>query len=193
MFFKKKYQVFIKIIVVFLLIISVFQPWWYLSGSNNDLSTETKTMLYPPKIISFTDSTEGLGGSVNIIPEELSSVLFLLSLMVFVLIIIILFEIFTNDRFRKINFSLKSFEIIIPIAVVFIFYYAMSLVTKLGVGSFIGSDLISVTVPGQVQNLSVYCSWGPGIGFYLVILSIIILFFSIFYKKTCIYRKFLNK
>jgi len=75
---------------------------------------------------------------------------------------------------------LSSVLIILSIG---LFYYALSLVTELGVGSFMGSGKVLTTIPGVSEGVLVSCSWGPGIGFYLAILTLILLLISTFFKK----------
>ena len=70
--------------------------------------------------------------------------------------------------------------IIVSIA---LFYYAVSLLTELGVGSFMGSGEILTNIPGKVEGVSISSSWGPGVGFYLAILSLIIIILSAILKK----------
>jgi hypothetical protein len=64
---------------------------------------------------------------------------------------------------------------VLLIVVIGIFVYAMSQITELGVGSFIGNGELEITLPGTAESNILMCNWGPGIGFYLVIISALIL------------------
>jgi hypothetical protein len=64
-----------------------------------------------------------------------------------------------------------------------VFYYALSQLTQVGVGSFMGSGTLDVTIPGQSVQTAVPCAWGPGISFYLLIASFVLLLFTFFIKR----------
>jgi hypothetical protein len=51
----------------------------------------------------------------------------------------------------------------------------MGQITEVGVGSFIGSSDLETSLPGIAESKILPSSWGPGIGFYLGVLSVIIL------------------
>lgn len=182
-FYKKKFKIGLKIAIILLLFISIFQPWWTLYGEENNISTETVTMLYPPKMVTLTDSSTGLGGSISILPPELTDLFVVLSIIIIVSIIFILSTIFIDKRFKKTKKALLTTVTFLIILSLGLFYYAMSQVTKLGVGSFIGSKDLAVTIPGRTESVNVFCSWGPGIGFYLLIISLILLLVYILFKK----------
>ncbi len=90
---------------------------------------------------------------------------------------------FIKERFSKSRKATFFTVILLLIVCIGLFYYAMSMVTKIGVGGFMGSGDISVSIPGKIQSVNLACSWGPGIGFILVVVSLIVLFLSIFIKK----------
>ncbi len=187
MIYKKKIWAGLKLIVIFLIVISIFQPWWVLNGDNS-VKTTTTTTLYPPKMVSFTEGAEGMGGSVSILPPELTSLLTILSVILFVSIIFILLSIVSKNRFEKTS-KILSFISIIPVVITLgLFYYALSLLTELGVGSFMGTGQVMATVPGQVESVLIDSSWGPGLGFYIALVTIFIMFISLIFKK-----KFKNK
>ena len=53
----------------------------------------------------------------------------------------------------------------------------------IGVGNFMGSGEVDVTLPGLVESKSIPSSWGPGIGFYLSIIVIAVLVAIFLLKK----------
>ena len=87
--YKKKFRFAIKLSIIFLLIISIFQPWWVLYGEENSVSTSTETFLYPPRMISFTESMDSMGGSVSMLPSELTALFTILSIILFVSIMFV--------------------------------------------------------------------------------------------------------
>jgi hypothetical protein len=96
LFYKRKFTTIIKVFIILLLFISIFQPWWTLYGEENNVSTKTEAFLYPPKMITLTDSTNGLGGSESILPSELTTLLVVLSIILSLSIILIIITIFVT-------------------------------------------------------------------------------------------------
>ncbi|MCJ7571211.1 MAG: hypothetical protein MUO82_04975 [Candidatus Thermoplasmatota archaeon] len=183
MFLKRKLNLCLKLFVVVLLFISIFQPWWILNGEEKDIHTNTINMLYPPKMITLTSSSDVIGGSISVINDDFTTVMVLLSGLIVFSIILILLSLFIKERFSKSRKATFFAVILILIVCIGLFYYAMSMVTNIGVGGFIGSGDISVSIPGRIQSVNLACSWGPGIGFILVVVSLTVLFLSIFIKK----------
>ncbi|KYK20777.1 hypothetical protein AYK24_03575 [Thermoplasmatales archaeon SG8-52-4] len=182
-FWKKKVYTGVKLLVVALLLISLFSPWWVLNGNEGEVTTTTKTLLVPPTIISFSSSPDVLGGDVSQLPSEATMVLSLLSIIILVSCLIILFTIFTKNKYKKITTILSLFSIIFLILTISIFFYAMSQITEVGVGSFIGSGDIDTSFPGIAKNKILPSNWGPGFGFYLCLLSFMILIIYSIYSK----------
>jgi len=183
MFLKKKVNLCLKLLVVVLLFVSIFQPWWILTGEDNDVQTCTINMLYPPKMVTLTSSPNVIGGSLSVINDDFTTVMVLLSGLIVFSIILILLSFFIKDRFCKSRKAILFTVILLLIVCIGLFYYAMSMVTNIGVGGFMGSGDISVSIPGRIQSVNLVCNWGPGIGFILVVVSLIILFLSIFINK----------
>ncbi len=183
LFYKKKYFLSLKILVIFLLIISVFQPWWVLTGEENSITTNTKTFLYPSRMISFTESNEGMGGSISMLPEELTSLLTILSVIILLSVSLIFLSIVFKNKLNKTSKGLIVLSTILIIATLGLFYYALSLVTEIGVGSFMGSGEVMTTISGVSEGVLIDCSWGPGIGFYLAVISLFLVFIPIILKK----------
>jgi hypothetical protein len=51
----------------------------------------------------------------------------------------------------------------------------MSAFAEVGVGSFIGQGTLDISIPGEESVVPVLCQWGPGIGFWLYMVSVVIL------------------
>ncbi len=86
---------------------------------------------------------------------------------------------------------LSLLSIVILVVSLIVFFYAFSQLTQVGVGSFMGSGDLDVTLPGEVEQNTLSCSWGPGIGFYLLIPSLILLILTLFIKR--IEKRFYRK
>ena len=63
-----------------------------------------------------------------------------------------------------------------------IFSVGMSKLTEVGVGGFMGGGNLDIGIPGEETFSTIFCNWGPSNGFYLYVVSNIILFFSIIFN-----------
>jgi hypothetical protein len=188
---KKKVAIGLKFFTIGLFLIALVSPWWTLSGEENTISTTTNTFVVPPQIITLTTSPDSIGGEISAVPEEVTMVLGVLSLLVAVTCFILFLSFLTMKRLRKTTMILSFFSIVILFLSVVIFFYVFSQLTQVGVGSFMGNGNLDVTIPGKAEQTTISCSWGPGIGFYLLIPSLILLILTLFIKR--IEKKFIRK
>ncbi len=180
---KKRLATGIKLITIGFLIIALVSPWWVLNGGTETVSTTTNTMVIPPKLITLTKSSNATGGEISAVPEEVTMVLGLLSMLVGAACLLIFFSVLTERRTRKITVVFSILSIVLILLTLIVFYYAFSQLTQVGVGSFMGSGTLDVTIPGQSIQTAIPCAWGPGIGFYLLIVSLVLLFLTFFMKR----------
>jgi len=188
---KKKITFCLKFITIGLLLIALVSPWWALSGEKATISTTTNTYVVPPQIITLTTSSNAIGGEISVVPEEVTMVLSVLSLLVAVTCFVLFLSLLIMKRLRKTTMILSFFSIVILFLSLIIFVYAFSQLTQVGVGSFMGSGNLDITIPGEVEQTTISCSWGPGTGFYLLIPSFILLILTLFIKK--IEERFIRK
>jgi hypothetical protein len=161
-----------KLLAIAFIFVALVSPWWVLTGDNGTISTITNTYLVPSKIITLTSSDSVFGGEISSVPSEFSMVLNLIMLLLFVVCIIIIINlVFKFSRFGAI-FSI--FRLIITFLSLVLFYFTMSEVTKVGVGSFMGSGDLIISLPGISDGFIISCYWGPGIGFYFILIATII-------------------
>jgi len=173
----------VKLITIGLLIIALVSPWWVLSGETDTVSTTTNTMVIPPKLITLTKSSNATGGEISAVPEEVTMVLGLLSLLVGIACILLFVSLLMEKKLRKTTVIISVLSIVVILLTLVVFYYALSQLTQVGVGSFMGSGTLDVTIPGQSVQTAVPCSWGPGISFYLLIVTFVLLVFTFFIKR----------
>jgi len=183
MIWKRNYKTGLKLFILALLVISLFSPWWILNGENGNIETSTKTLLFPPRIVTLSSSSELIGGDVSQVPSEVTLILTLLSILLVVSCLTIFITIFTKEKLRKTNIALSIISVILLIFTVLIFFYAMGQITEVGVGSFIGSGELETSLPGIAENEILPSNWGPGIGFIITIISLIIMLFLFFQKR----------
>ncbi len=172
---KKSFASGLKLLTMGLLIIALVSPWWALHGETETVSTTTNTLLIPSQIITLTKSSNAVGGEISAVPEEVTMVLGLLSLLVAVAFLFLLVSLLTMRRLKKTTMIIFFFCVVLLLLTLIIFYFAFSQLTQVGVGSFLGSGMLEITIPGEAEQTSILCSWGPGIGFYLLIASFILL------------------
>jgi hypothetical protein len=69
-----------------------------------------------------------------------------------------------------------------------LFVFAMSELANATVGSFIGSGNLDVDIFGENIFEKISCSWGPGVGFYILFLAFLILGIVLFLEKKKNYK-----
>jgi hypothetical protein len=173
----------VKLLIIGLMIIALVSPWWVLTGEIDAVSTTTNSYVIPPAIITMTKSSNATGGEISAVPAEVTMVLGLLSLLVGVAVLLLFVSIVIARRLRKTTSIVSALSLVVILLALILFYYAFAQLTQIGVGSFMGSKTLDVTIPGQSIQTAVPCSWGPGIGFYLLITSLILLFATFFIKR----------
>ena len=183
---KKNCYASIKIFVISLIFISLFSSWWFVTGENSNAKSVTDTMLIPQKIVTLTETADAIGGGVSQVPDEVTMVLGLLSILLAVACMLIFVTIFTKKKLRKVTQVFTILSIILLVLTLGVFYYAMGQLTEVSVGGFIGKGDIETTIPGVSENINLPSSWGPSTGFYLIIISLILLFIPFIYS---VYKK----
>ncbi|UCF50515.1 MAG: hypothetical protein JSU91_03270 [Thermoplasmatales archaeon] len=190
---KRKFNTGMKLFVLALLIISLFSPWWILNGDDGNIETSTKTLLFPPKIVTISSSSELIGGDVSQVPSEVTLILTLLSILLVISFLTIFITVFTKDRFRKVNMIFSILSMVFLIVSVLIFFYAMGQITEVGVGSFMGSSDLETNLPGIAESRVLPSSWGPGIGFILAIISFVIILLIFFQKRLSRFKRYFKR
>ncbi|MGC9308609.1 MAG: hypothetical protein ACP5FL_07520, partial [Thermoplasmatota archaeon] len=165
----------LSIAIVGLIALAVATPWWRLTGSQGEASTQTVTLLFPPKIMTTTHSSSFLGGEVSQLPGEFTLALTALSYVVIAVLVILCIGIIVRQLFRRRHLVLDGIPLVALTVVLLGFIYAMSVVTDVGVGSFIGSGTIESAARGFKQDGTMQASWGPGIGLYVAAVAAVLL------------------
>jgi len=187
MLWKKKFFTGLKLLIIVLIVVSLVLPWWSVNGDDGLTSTTTNTLLIPSNIVTFTSSSQVSGGEISVVPEEVTTALSVLAILLIISFLMIGFSTIVKGRFRKITIMSSALSILFLIATITIFIYVMIQITQVSVGSFIGNGELEITIPGLAENKILQCSWGPNIGFYLVILAIICLITTFLHKKIIKY------
>ena len=193
-FMKVSYHQLIRFFIISLLFLSILTPWWTLYGESEKESLSSTTQMYvlPPSLITLTESDEVIAGTAGLdfLPDQLMQLLYFFSIGIagtlLLLITTMLFGQKISSRFCKI-LMIAGMSVLILIAIVFI--GGVSTLAKLGVGSFLGQGYYDVTIPGESPSVSINALWGPGIGFYLCLISIIVLLLSYILQYTKLMKR----
>jgi hypothetical protein len=176
--YRKKDIVFLLTgIVVALAVISIVSPWWAIQGSSSEVGTSSKLYLIPARLVTITSSSDVIAGELTSLDETILSGLnsvFLLAVVGCILVSISLFFRWWNKNSYSSAFLLiGATTYICSLAV---FFYRISDVVSIGLGSSFGNGNLNINVPGEEMYVQIFCSWGPGIGFYLCLVSVVIIF-----------------
>ena len=189
-FRKRDIKPFVKILAISLVLIAIVSPWWMLSGSTSQIETSTTMFLIPHELVTITSSSTVLAGEIVSTPEIFSDVMGLLPIaLVIACLLILLHMVFTRYDKKRLSFTSILFGIIIIAGSLGIFFYALSQLAQAGIGSFFGEGNIDISIAGEGMRASVFCNWGPSIGFYLCLLSMAVLLTALIFDV----KKMLSK
>ena len=175
-YMKKDVMYFLKIFSVSLAIVAIVSPWWMLYGSTSQVETSTKMFLTPLELVTTTVTPDVISGELASLPELFVDVVSLIPILTAIGCLLILSSIFFKRYNKKrLYFLSLIFAIIALIGSVLIFSVGMSELAGVGVGGFIGDGNLDVTIPGEETFATIFCSWGPSVGFYLYVISVVIL------------------
>jgi len=187
---KKDAAFFLKILAILLVVLAIVSPWWALNGSSSDPYTETSTKLFlmPTKMVIITSNDNATAGELLPLDENLEKevdllfttvvvgFVFVTDLLLIAIVIgsicIILSLILSKYSKKKLSFMLLILAFLIYILFIVVFSYAVSELINETVGDLVGSGSLGVSIPGGETYNELNCSWGPDIGFYLLLLSI---------------------
>ena len=179
MLWKRKFDIWLKLLTLAAVLVSAVSPWWLLTGNNSITETTTKTLLYPPKMITLTSSSSVSGGEVATVPDVFITILNLLFIILLVSSVLIILGMFLHKK-RRLSFVCSIITIALLVFTVVLFFYAMSQITSIGVGSFLGNGDLEVTLPDEEKSITLPCSWGPSIGFYLAVIAAVFMSVSVY-------------
>lgn len=188
----------IRFFMVYLLLFSILVPWWGIYGvaEHEDLEASTSMFIFPPSLISMTESSEVIAGSrgLDFLPDHLMQILYLFSgLIVLSCALVLSASLFDKKNMIRIAKLVSILAMVLLIITNSIFYIGVSAISKLGIGSFFGNGPYEVTIPGEAVKVTTTASWGPTIGFYVCILSILAMVFLYLWNYTNVIEKVFKK
>jgi hypothetical protein len=169
---RKNVIVSLRILALGLILISMFSPWWQLTGSDDDVTMVTTNYLFPSSMISFITTQDMSFGEKGLIPPEIT-VIFDTLVVLLAIVCVGLVVVLLLDRVSFAHAKLAfSFLFILLAAIIIVYLVTMSQVTSLGIGSFMGDGSLDVSLAGCSDVISLSSSWGPGLGFILGSVSV---------------------
>ena len=178
-FKKKQMFLFFKGLVVCLLIISIIVPWWSLHASSSSPMFESNSRIYllPPELITISETSEVLAGErgFEFLPEYIMSLITLFSAFLIIsCILLFINSVFEKYERKKLATICHVITFVLLVLCISVFYAGVATLTKVSVETFIGEGVINFSLPGENVRISAEAFWGPSLGFYLCLISIII-------------------
>jgi hypothetical protein len=189
MFWKRKLFIGMKVLSIFILLIALFSPWWTMTGNNVTTESTVNAYLVPSKIVILVSSTDVIGGEFAVAPDEVPMVLNIAAILISIAIAIVFTDIVLKEKYHKLTISVNVAILSILSGLLL---YLMSKITEVGVGSLFGEGEFRLLIPGTIELQTLQYSWGLGVGFYLGILSVILLVITLFQSKIKKRFSFLN-
>jgi hypothetical protein len=199
LFFKRvSLNTFLKLLAMTLVILSLFQPWWALTATNNNIQVEKNSEMFinPQTMVETITYKDKEYVELSTLPEMFTDFLGTLLLIIYIGIFLLGASFITNILLKKRFFIvLISASIIFMILVALAFSFGMSKITELSLGNLNGEGTINVLIPNG-ETVNMHSSWGLGIGFYLCVLSALILIAAgviDFLRRKQWFTKFIKK
>ena len=181
---KKDFMLLFKIIAILLVLVAIFSPWWELNGSASDSNFETSTKLYvsPIKMVTIISNNNLTAGELaNLQNDFVDLVDNYLPIAIAVGFILIISSIILNMfSFRKLSIIILFLGLIFYICFISIYIYELPNLTDTIVGNIFGNGNLEISIPGENIYEIFSCSWGLGVGFYLLLCSVIIQIFTFY-------------
>jgi hypothetical protein len=167
---------FLLFLIMSILIIAILFPWWSLQGSSLDVKTTSTLYLVPLELVSTTTTSQVIAGELAFFPEMFVSVMMAIPILTGIIIFLVISTLMLNRMNKKQwqNILLIG-ALILLLCSLALFISAMSAFTEVGVGSLIGQGTLDVSIQGEDVIVPVLCQWEPGVGFWLYVLSSLIL------------------
>jgi hypothetical protein len=167
------------LLVIFVLglsVVGIVSPWWVLQGSSSEVQTFSVLYLIPLDLVTTTKTSQFIGGELAFFPNLFVNIMTTLPILTIMgCFLIFLSLVFKRVDKKKLHLFTLVCTFFILICSLVLFSLAMSTFTEVGVGSFFGNGTVDVSEQGQGGVIPVMCQWGPGIGFWLYLASVVVL------------------
>jgi len=168
-----KIKLFACVALLFLLI-SPYVSWWSIAGSTSQINANSELYLIPGELISYVSSTDVITGSQAYLPEIFDTMILGLLALIIVASIMLIMDLFIQKKLGKFAIIIQLLVIVLFIAIIGVFTFGMTSLSEVSVGTFIGSGELDVSIPGQNEHVGMLSTWGPSIGYYSIIIAMIV-------------------
>jgi len=183
---KKEPLYFLLFFTIGLLVIALVAPWWSLHGSSSDIETSSTFYLMPLNLVSLTTAPQVIVGDLSFFPEIFTTIMLIIPVLTIIAsLLMVSLLVFKKIQKKQWQLLLLVGALGLLFCSLIIFIRAMSTFAEAGVGSFMGTGTIDVSIQGQEELVPIECQWGPGVGFWvylasgmIVIVSLIILWYQ---------------
>ncbi len=180
---KRDKMYFLALLPISLVIIAVVSPWWTLYGSSSQLETSTQMFMIPTELVTMTTSPSIISGELASLPNIFRDTIGLIPVFTAIGCLLILLSIFfKKSNKEKLYFLSLISAMIVLIGLLLMFTIGMSMLSEIGVGSFIGEEDLDVSIPGEGTFSSMFCRWRPSTGFYLYVVATIFLSINVIFS-----------
>jgi hypothetical protein len=130
--------------------------------------------LIPSTLITVTEASDVLIGDQGYLPDLFFTMInAIIGMMIAAVLVIILAKVFKKqDGFKQM--LLLVLPIMLLAGALGAFIFGMSTLSEISVGTFMGNGPLDVSVGGQEQFQQIPSNWGPSIGFYALMLSLLV-------------------
>lgn len=181
----KKYISFIQSVSLHLVVLSTIFPWWSLYTIKDYF---INIYIIPSHVIKYTRSSDLMFGEIVNISAEFTLLIRLITVLIFIGSIFLFMNIIMT---RSIHKRLNEFFLFVGVLMYSIsclsFIFSMSYLLNFSGVGFFGSGEINS------PNQTIWSTWGPNIGFYLFVASLVILIVSTIFKYNTKLKKIIKK
>lgn len=161
----------LQFLPILILLASIISPWWFIQGSTNSVETITHLFLLPAKLITVTSSSAFITGEQGYLPDLFITLIYAIISAIIVSSLLMILSFFIRNKKKKMNLLLRILTTVFLLGTIGIFIFGMSTLSEISVGTLFGEGMLNVSVSGQAEYTEIPCTWGPGFGFYLLIIS----------------------
>ncbi|MCX6671765.1 MAG: carboxypeptidase regulatory-like domain-containing protein, partial [Euryarchaeota archaeon] len=132
--------------------------------------------LIPLNLVSLTTTPQVIVGELSFFPEIFKTIMMIIPILSVIVSLLAISSLGLKRIQKKQWQSLLLVGALLLLLCSFVLFIgAMSAFAEVGVGSFIGSGTLDISIQGQEVVVPVLCQWGPGIGFWLYVTAGMIL------------------
>jgi hypothetical protein len=126
-------------------------------------------------MVTSIQTEEIIAGELVSLPDLFIDVVLFIPILAILGCVLIMINLLNKRMKKRIYILSMIFGIITFLGSFLIFYFSMSELTSLGIGSIVGEGYHDLTIPGEGTLSTIYCYWGPSYFLYVYGISFMIL------------------